>query len=87
MSMLTSMTVLQAETETCMRLLGAKDIQELGPRFVRLLSYTHDLTSEALLTILHQVNSRTVERDIYDGEPNLDKSGLWEKFGLVKSKL
>lgn len=28
-----------------------------------------------------------VERDIYDGEANLDKSGLWEKFGLAKSRL
>jgi isopentenyl diphosphate isomerase/L-lactate dehydrogenase-like FMN-dependent dehydrogenase len=27
-------TVLQAEMETCMRLLGAKNIDELGPRFV-----------------------------------------------------
>lgn len=34
-----------------------------------------------------QVNTRMLERDIYDGEPNLDKSGLWEKSGLMKSKL
>ncbi|CAN8098570.1 unnamed protein product [Discula destructiva] len=58
--------ILQAEMETCMRLLGASNIQELGPRFI---------------------NTRMVERDIYDGEPNLDKAGLWEKSGLIKSKL
>lgn len=28
-----------------------------------------------------------VERDIYDGEPNLDQSGLWEKAAVMKSKL
>lgn len=36
--MLTSTTVLQAEMETCMRLLGANSIEELGPRFVSLPS-------------------------------------------------
>lgn len=34
-----------------------------------------------------QVNTRAVEREIYDGEPNLDNAGLWEKAALVKSKL
>ncbi|KAL2278201.1 hypothetical protein FJTKL_14617 [Diaporthe vaccinii] len=59
--------ILQAEMETCMRLLGAKNIDELGPRFI---------------------NSRAVERDIYDGEPGLDKNGLWEKAAsVVRSKL
>lgn len=59
--------ILQAEMETCMRLLGAKNINELGPRFI---------------------NSRAVERDIYDGEPGLDKNGLWEKAAsVVRSKL
>lgn len=47
--------ILQGEMETCMRLLGAETIEQLGPRFV---------------------NSRVVERDIYDGPPNLD-TGLW----------
>lgn len=28
-----------------------------------------------------------VERDIYDGESNLDKTGLWEKAALLKPKL
>lgn len=28
-----------------------------------------------------------VERDIYDGEPNLDKNGLWGQAADVKSKL
>lgn len=36
---------------------------------------------------LFQVNTRMLERDIYDGEPNLDKTGLWEKSGLLRSKL
>lgn len=58
--------ILQAETETCMRLLGAKNVGELGPRFI---------------------NSRMVERDIFDGDAGLDKSGLWEKAAIVKSKL
>ncbi|KAF3346269.1 Diacylglycerol O-acyltransferase 2A [Verticillium dahliae VDG2] len=53
--------ILQAEMETCMRLLGAKTVAELGPRFI---------------------NSRMVERDIYDGEPGLDKGGLWTKSKL-----
>ncbi|KUI57836.1 Cytochrome b2, mitochondrial [Cytospora mali] len=58
--------ILQAEVETCMRLLGAKSVDALGPKFV---------------------NSRMVERDIYDGEPNLDKNGLWENASVLKSKL
>ncbi|KAI6785663.1 Cytochrome b2-like protein [Emericellopsis cladophorae] len=53
--------ILEAETATCMRLLGAKNISELGPKFI---------------------NTRKVERDIYDGEPGLDKQGLWERAKL-----
>ncbi|KAJ0380813.1 hypothetical protein COL26b_001102 [Colletotrichum chrysophilum] len=54
--------ILKAETETCMRLLGAKNISELGPKFI---------------------NTRQVERDIYDGESGLEnRVSLW-----VKSKL
>ncbi|KAL3962086.1 hypothetical protein ACCO45_003609 [Purpureocillium lilacinum] len=53
--------ILEAETATCMRLLGAKNISELGPRFI---------------------NTRRVERDIYDGDPGLDKRGLWTKAKL-----
>ncbi|GAB1311446.1 hypothetical protein MFIFM68171_01656 [Madurella fahalii] len=48
--------ILQGEIETCMKMLGAKDLSELGPRFI---------------------NSRMVERDIFDGGAGLDKSGLW----------
>ncbi|KAH9888256.1 FMN-dependent dehydrogenase-domain-containing protein [Xylariomycetidae sp. FL2044] len=55
--------ILKAETETCMRLLGAKNISELGPR---------------------HINTRKVERDIFDGEAGLEMLGLWDK---VKSKL
>ncbi|KAK8056024.1 hypothetical protein PG993_001251 [Apiospora rasikravindrae] len=50
--------ILKAETETCMRLLGAKEISALGPQ---------------------HVNTRMVERDIYDGAAGLDKMGLWTK--------
>ncbi|KAK3363118.1 FMN-dependent dehydrogenase-domain-containing protein [Lasiosphaeria hispida] len=48
--------ILQGEIETCMKLLGAKTISDLGPRFI---------------------NSRVVERDIFDGDAGLDRSGLW----------
>ncbi|KAK3902467.1 cytochrome b5-like protein [Staphylotrichum tortipilum] len=48
--------ILQAEIETCMKMLGARDISELGPRFI---------------------NTRAVERDIFDGDAGLDRSGLW----------
>ncbi|GKT54876.1 L-lactate dehydrogenase [Colletotrichum tofieldiae] len=57
--------ILKGEMETCMRLLGAKSISDLGPHFVP------------------QINTRAVERDIYDGESGLEnKVSLW-----VKSKL
>ncbi|KAH8910412.1 FMN-dependent dehydrogenase [Coniochaeta sp. PMI_546] len=48
--------ILQGEIDTCMKLLGAKNVSDLGPRFV---------------------NARVVERDIFDGDAGLDKSGLW----------
>ncbi|KAK3985689.1 FMN-dependent dehydrogenase-domain-containing protein [Cladorrhinum sp. PSN332] len=48
--------ILQGEIQTCMRMIGAKDISELGPRFI---------------------NTRMVERDIFDGGAGLDRSGLW----------
>ncbi|KAK4247403.1 cytochrome b5-like protein [Corynascus novoguineensis] len=48
--------ILQGEILTCMKMMGAKDISELGPRFI---------------------NTRMVERDIFDGDAGLDRSGLW----------
>ncbi|EGZ77083.1 hypothetical protein NEUTE2DRAFT_146701 [Neurospora tetrasperma FGSC 2509] len=48
--------ILQQEIITCMKLLGAKTVNDLGPRFV---------------------NTRKVERDIFDGDAGLDKNGLW----------
>ncbi|KAK1757838.1 FMN-dependent dehydrogenase-domain-containing protein [Echria macrotheca] len=48
--------ILQGEIETCMKLLGVKEVSELGPRFI---------------------NSRMVERDIFDGGAGLDRHGLW----------
>ncbi|KAL2108401.1 hypothetical protein VUR80DRAFT_3825 [Thermomyces stellatus] len=53
--------ILKAETDTCVRLLGATSVDELGPRFV---------------------NTRMVERDIYDGPSGLDNSKLWTKSKL-----
>ncbi|KAK4189039.1 FMN-dependent dehydrogenase-domain-containing protein [Podospora australis] len=48
--------ILQGEIQTCMKMIGAKDISELGPRFI---------------------NTRMIERDIFDGGAGLDRSGLW----------
>ncbi|EAQ89381.1 hypothetical protein CHGG_06000 [Chaetomium globosum CBS 148.51] len=48
--------ILQGEIETCMKMMGAKDLSELGSRFI---------------------NTRAVERDIFDGDAGLDRSGLW----------
>ncbi|KAK4153552.1 cytochrome b5-like protein [Chaetomidium leptoderma] len=48
--------ILQGEIQTCMKMLGAKNLSELGPRFI---------------------NTRVVERDIFDGGAGLDRSGLW----------
>lgn len=73
-----------------MRLLGAKNIGELGPRFVSLPEQSHSQTRSCCRTLRLtrcQVNARMVERDIYDGEPNLDQSGLWEKSAVLKSRL
>ncbi|KAI0396639.1 mitochondrial cytochrome b2 [Xylariaceae sp. FL0594] len=58
-----TLEILQGETVTCMKLLGVKNVTELGPQ---------------------HINSRKVERDIFDGDANLETFGLWEK---VKSKL
>ncbi|KAI1357103.1 FMN-dependent dehydrogenase [Xylaria sp. FL0043] len=58
-----TLEILEAETVTCMKLLGAKNISELGPK---------------------HINTRKVERDIFDGDANLETTGLWER---VKSKL
>jgi isopentenyl diphosphate isomerase/L-lactate dehydrogenase-like FMN-dependent dehydrogenase len=51
-------TVLKAETETCMRLLGVEKVEQLG---------------------MHCINTRAVERDIWDG-PGLERA-------VVKAKL
>lgn len=91
--LLTDRIVLQAETETCMRLMGAKDVSELGPRFVRVPSSSSETSLVWLrnqmhsLTSMNQVNTSIIERDIYNGPSNLDKSGLWEKADLTKAKL
>ncbi|KAK2065154.1 FMN-dependent dehydrogenase [Colletotrichum caudatum] len=54
--------ILKDEMETCMKLLGAKSVGDLGPHFI---------------------NTRAVERDIYDGEPGIEnKVGLWARSKL-----
>lgn len=47
--------IVKDETETCMRLLGASKVSDLGP---------------------WHINSRAVEKDIYDGPSNLDRLEL-----------
>jgi L-lactate dehydrogenase (cytochrome) len=51
-------TVLKAETETCMRLLGVEKVEQLGMQYI---------------------NTRAVERDIYDG-PVLERSSVRAKL-------
>ncbi|KAL8422768.1 hypothetical protein RB596_003163 [Gaeumannomyces avenae] len=53
--------ILNAEMTTCMKLLGAQKVEDLGPQFI---------------------NSRMVERDIYDGPAGLDGLHLWAKAKL-----
>lgn len=93
--MMNQPTVLQAEVETAMRLLGAGTVAALGPKFVSRTTYLSILRApfvplpglSQFHADIHQVNTRIVERDIYDGEPNLDETGLWEEAAVVKSKL
>lgn len=65
-----------------MKMMGAKDISELGPRFVSAprFSFPQKLCpGQPTLTFgsSPQINSRMVERDIFDGGAGLDRSGLW----------
>ena len=66
---------------TCMKFLGVKEISELGPRFVS-ASFLVRLTG-ADMCVRTQINSRMVERDIFDGAAGLDKAGLW----IARAKL
>lgn len=61
-----------------MRLLGVEKVSELGPRHVSLPSAFLQL----LCLTNVQINSRAVERDIYDGDAGLQKLGLWVKAHL-----
>ena len=70
-----------------MRLLGAKTVTDLGPHFVSapLPSSGPPMPpSEDANRLCSQINSRAVERDIYDGPAGLDRSGLWTN---VKAKI
>ena len=75
-----------------MRLLGVEKVSDLGPRHVSETIYTPHPPSPRLCTAAPrfviltnpQINSRMVERDIFDGGSGLDTFGLWEK---VKSRL
>ncbi|KUJ15189.1 mitochondrial cytochrome b2 [Mollisia scopiformis] len=53
--------ILQAEIETCMRLLGVENINQLGPQYI---------------------NSRAVERDIFDGDSSVANLDSWVKSNL-----
>jgi len=58
--------IFQDEIVTCMKMLGARNLSELGPHFL---------------------NTRMVERDIYDGPSNIDRLGLWEPQTPSRAKL
>ncbi len=58
--------ILSSEIETCMRLLGAETVADLGPRFI---------------------NTRAIERDIYDGPSGVEKMGNFGLWESLKSKL
>lgn len=68
-----------------MKLLGVKNASELGPRYVSATPATsYRLVPVGLTRVPLQINTRKVERDIFDGDANLETFGLWEK---VRSKL
>ena len=69
--------ILKAETETCMRLLGVEKVSDLGRKHVSLLPSVDMPNAHNV-----QINSRAVERDIYDGHAGLEKLGLWVKANL-----
>lgn len=78
---LTLATVLKAETETAMRLLGVGKVEDLSMQYVRCRPSEN--------AVMHtdcglQINTRAVERDIYDGPANLERPSLWAK---AKAKL
>ncbi|KAI9759127.1 MAG: hypothetical protein M4579_002574 [Chaenotheca gracillima] len=79
--------ILKAETETCMRLLGAQTVNDLGPKHVRNPNpMTLDLGSKPSgADSSTQVNTRVVEQQIYDGPAGLEKLGLWVQ--ATKAKL
>lgn len=61
-----------------MRLLGVEKVSELGPKHV-----SHIMLRPAVSYLMKaQVNSRAVERDIFDGDAGLEKIGLWVKANL-----
>lgn len=72
--------IIKAEVETAMRLLGVEKVEELGMQHVsEIVQWT---ILEHKLTVV-QINTKAVERDIYDGGAgSLEKLGMW-----VKSKL
>jgi hypothetical protein len=60
-----------------MRLLGVEKVSDLGPKHVSLSSLPSVYISNCF-----QINTRAVERDIYDGNAGLEKLGLWVKANL-----
>jgi hypothetical protein len=76
-AILIAIIVLKAEIETCMRLLGVEKVSELSPKHVS--SPRRETIAPVYFS---QINSRAVERDIYDGQAGLEKLGLWFKANL-----
>ena len=68
--------ILKGEVETCMRLLGVERVDQLGLKHVSciaqcpsFLPFTDNQTC--------QINTRALDRDIYDGPDGLGKMTLW----------
>jgi len=73
--------ILKAETETAMRLLGAERVDQLGPQHVS-TDFVVLRGGRRQSLILSQINSRAVERDVFDGPAGLEKLGLWVQAKL-----
>lgn len=78
--------ILKSELETTMRLLGVEKVSQLGPQHVSAVTSfgvcpaygTPDFRFCSDLHGTHvQINTRAVERDVYDGKASRSKLNLW----------
>lgn len=76
---LTVLAVLSDETASCMRLLGAQRVEDLGPQYVRII---YSFFSPVRTDSNEQINTRIVEQQIFDGPSGLDTTP-----SVLKSKL